>query len=201
MLLRMSQRNVSEAFARGGFDFRRGRHRPNFVSRSAPATLGTEHIQQASFFSWLEAHGQMVPLLRLWYAIPNGVHTQAVEYRNRDGERVRYSPAIRKLKEEGLKCGVPDCFWPVARRNFHGLYLEFKLNRNDLTPDQREMRFALETEGYAVHTCWDWTEAARLAIWYAQLRVGRGGLGMASIRSSLPPEKGHNHRCGCDVII
>lgn len=73
------------------------------------------------------------------FAIPNG------------GYRSKKTGA--NLKKEGVKRGVPDthCFIPIAP--FHGLYIEFKTDTGDTSPDQVRVIRLLREQGYKVVIC------------------------------------------------
>ena len=73
------------------------------------------------------------------------------------------------MRAEEVLEGVLDVHLPVARRDFHSLVLEFKVNRNNLTEAQKIEREFLLAENNAAHTIWAWWEAARIAVWYLEL--------------------------------
>lgn len=117
----------------------------------------SEHDEQAAFFEWLSY--QRFPGVELMHAVPNG--------------GARHIAVARKLKAEGVKPGVPDVQWPVARGGFIGLAIEFKSGDKSPTKEQRERIDALQKEGWLVAVCWSWEAAARLVTGYAGLmRVG-----------------------------
>jgi hypothetical protein len=91
-------------------------------------------------------------MLRLLYAIPNG------------GRRSR--AVAGKLKAEGVKPGVLDLHLPAARRGYHGLWIEMKYGRNDLTDLQRDFAADLQNEGHRVVTCWTRDQACEVLEWY-----------------------------------
>ena len=67
------------------------------------------------------------------------------------------------LKQQGVKPGVPDIFLPVARKGFHGLYIELKRAKGGtVSKAQQEMLIALRCEGYAVEVCYGCEEAVRV---------------------------------------
>jgi hypothetical protein len=120
-----------------------------------------ERDHQTSFFCWLRANEARFPVLKRFFAIPNG------------GRRDR-GTAIGLFKE-GVKRGVLDTFLPAPRFNANGdemmgLWIEFKAGKNDLTPDQRDWKDYLEDAGYAVHVVRDWVDAARLTVEYLGLK-------------------------------
>jgi len=117
----------------------------------------SEHDTQAAFFEW--ASHQRFPGIELLHATPNG--------------GARHPAVAAKLKKEGVKTGVPDVSWPVARGGFIGLAIEFKHGNGNPSKEQRERITALQKEGWCVALCWDWQAAARLLSGYAgMLTVG-----------------------------
>ena len=64
------------------------------------------------------------------FSIPNGADVPA-------SNRIR-------LKSEGLLPGVPDLFFPVPSKNFHGLFMEVKAENGRLSKEQKGMVFAGE---------------------------------------------------------
>lgn len=108
-----------------------------------------EHFEQVALFRWAEYQVKARPELSLLFAIPNGGH--------------RHPATAAKLKAEGVKAGVPDICLPVAKGEYHGLFIELKAGRNKPTPTQVQWHARLSYEGYRVTVCWGW-EAAREAI-------------------------------------
>lgn len=116
-----------------------------------------EHDTQKAFFAW--ASYQKFPGIELLHAIPNG------------GER--HGAVAGKLKAEGVKPGVPDVSWPVARGGFIGLAIEFKHGDGAPSKEQRVRIDSLQREGWLVAVCWSWDAAARLLSGYAgMMRMG-----------------------------
>jgi hypothetical protein len=97
----------------------------------------TEHDEQAHLFGLAKQMEQYVPEMGLLYAIPNEIRTSN-------------KWATIRMKEEGLKAGVLDVCLPVARRGYHGFYIEMKWGRNYLTENQRAWAVALVEQGYRV---------------------------------------------------
>ncbi len=105
--------------------------------------LSSEHDEQVALIRWAELSG--IPELQLLFAIPNG------------GQR---HPAVaRKLRDEGLKPGVPDLCLPVARGNYHGLFIEMKVGKNKPTANQAQWISELRRQGYRVEVCYGYDEA------------------------------------------
>lgn len=89
----------------------------------------------------------------MMYHIPNG------------GKRGR-AEAVR-FKAEGVKAGVPDICLPVARGEWHGLYIELK--RRDggvVSAEQTAWIEALIREGYCAAICRGWEDAQRVVLQY-----------------------------------
>jgi hypothetical protein len=137
----------------------------------------SEHAHQAALFMWsnmackfglkaandptsyqiagvasgfLVSHGDMVPQLKWLHAIHNQGH----------GDAIRGS----KAKAEGVKAGVFDIFLPVPMVTglgsfSHGLYLELKVGKNQMSGIQAEFCADMERNGYATCCAWGWMEA------------------------------------------
>ena len=99
--------------------------------------LPTEHEEQCLAVQWANTMSFRFPELDLLFAIPNG------------GYRAPLT-AIR-LKREGVRSGVPDLFLPVARYDYHGLFLELKRAKGgNLSGTQKEWLKNLSEQGYLV---------------------------------------------------
>lgn len=105
-----------------------------------------EHLSQVALFRWAEYQQNARPELALLFAIPNGGH--------------RHKATAAKLKAEGVKAGVPDICLPVARGEYHGLWIEMKAGRNKPTAPQVQWHMRLSQQGHRVAVCYRW-EAAR----------------------------------------
>lgn len=114
----------------------------------------TERAEQVALFEWATAMTPTHPELDLLFHIPNSGglstgHTSATFAR------------VSSLLKQGLKPGVPDLFLPVARRGFHGLFVEMKRRRGaKVSPQQRDRADRLTAQGYLVRICPGW-DAAR----------------------------------------
>lgn len=118
----------------------------DYSSRRRPKAL--EHEQQRALFAWVddEATIRRYPELGLYFAIPNGGHR---------------SPAVAaKLKAEGVRAGVLDTHLPVARGEYHSLWIELKSPSGSVSPAQRDWIASLTRQGNRVVICTSW-EAAR----------------------------------------
>ena len=107
-----------------------------------------EHQAQAALFRWAELQRRRLPELNLLFAIPNGGY--------------RSKATAGRLKAEGVKAGVPDIFMPVARGEFHGLFIEMKAGRNKPTVTQAAWLYHLSQQGYKVAVCYGFEPAIEL---------------------------------------
>jgi hypothetical protein len=132
------------------------------------AACGSEHAHQTALFAQI-SHPEIrakYPELSLAFAIPNG------------GARDKRTAA--GLKAEGVKAGVWDVFLPVPVRRaatetdpalyFHGLWIEFKVRPNKLTPEQHDFYCALGPYGYDWYVAYTWREAYDKIISYLGVR-------------------------------
>lgn len=103
--------------------------------------------------SWAAMQSGKYPELNLLYHVPNGGS--------------RHKAEAGRLRAEGVKAGVPDLCLPVARGQYHGLYIELKRQRGGRTSDhQSEWLDALSAQGYKAALCYGWEQAAGTIIEY-----------------------------------
>lgn len=108
-----------------------------------------EHDEQTALIDWTMLQCGRWPELKLFYHIPN--------------EGKRTPAAARRLKQEGMKRGVPDNCLPVAKGGYHGLYIELKrVSGGRPTPEQLQWIEDLNAQGYLAVICKGWEEAARV---------------------------------------
>lgn len=107
-----------------------------------------EHRHQTLLFRWAESASCVLPELALMYAVPNG------------GKRDPVTAA--KLKQEGVKPGVPDVCLPVPRGGWAALYLEMKAPNGRLSPDQQHWLLELAAAGNRATPCYGWQQAREL---------------------------------------
>ncbi len=114
-----------------------------------------EEIEQITLFRWAEFAVNRYPELKLMYHIPN------------EGKRSRLAGA--RLKEAGLKSGVPDVHLPVAHGGYIGLYIELKCGRNKPTENQKLWLRALRKAHHFTAVCYGWEQARALIEEYLAL--------------------------------
>ena len=122
--------------------------------------LMSEHTEQAALIEWATMNLGQYPELVMLYAIPNG------------GKR--HIKTAAKLKAEGVKAGVWDLSLDVARDHWHGLKIEMKWDRNDLTYEQSLWAARYQAYGYQTVVAWQWTRAAAAILDYLAYDVPGG---------------------------
>lgn len=115
-----------------------------------------EHYEQKALFLWADLLIPKVPELALLFAIPNGGQRNII--------------IARKLKDEGVKAGVPDMFLPVARGNYHGLFIELKSKDGVTSKNQDYWLRRLSEQGFMAQVCYGWTEAKETIEKYLALK-------------------------------
>lgn len=112
------------------------------------AYKATEAQEQEWLFQWATAMRTLRwPELELMFHVPNGGSRNKVE--------------AARLKAQGVKAGVPDIFLPVARKGWHGLFIELKrLVGGKVSPEQEMMIKRLNEQGYRAVVCKGWNAAA-----------------------------------------
>lgn len=119
------------------------------------ARNGTEDNHQAALFCWAalpEVQARYPEFQRLLFAIPNG------------GER--NIKVAAKMKATGTKADVSDICLAVARRGYHGLFIELKKDGGRARPGQVAFLDAAKAEGYCAELRVGWEAARDLILWY-----------------------------------
>lgn len=111
-----------------------------------PNLTPKEADEQMMLFEWA---GYRSPVLELMFAIPNGGSRDLRE--------------AKRLKDQGVKAGVPDIFLPVPRGGYHGLFIELKRTQGGRVSDkQKEWIQHLRMQGYQAIVCHGCDEAAHV---------------------------------------
>lgn len=110
--------------------------------------MQSEATEQERLISWTQYQYNEYPELKLIFHIPNGGSRNTLEAAN--------------LKRQGVKAGVPDLCLPVARQNYHGLYIEMKWGKNKTTENQKWWLQALQSQGYKTAVCYGADEAIKV---------------------------------------
>ena len=124
-------------------------------------SVDREGQEQAALLSEIELRYPQV--FELIYHVPNGGH--------------RHKLVAMKLKQQGVKAGIPDLVLPMARGGFFGLYIEFKATAPHdaaVSPAQDAYLQALTDQGYLAIVCrghFDAIEAIRAYLLQPQTRT------------------------------
>lgn len=66
----------------------------------------------------------------------------------------RHPAEAARLKAQGVKAGVPDLCIPVARGNYHSLYIEMKAPKGRISEKQSEWLALLREQGMCAIVCY-----------------------------------------------
>lgn len=108
--------------------------------RTRAKPVDREGLEQAALMKELALC--LPKVAALIFHVPNGGH--------------RHKLVAIKMKEQGVKAGVPDLVLPMARGGYFGLYLEFKATApNDaaVSPSQHAWIRQLNEQGYLAIVC------------------------------------------------
>lgn len=75
-----------------------------------------------------------------------------------------------KLKQMGVKAGIPDLCLPVPMGMYNGLYIEMKYDTGRLEDSQKKMLKALAAAGHYCTVCYGAEEAIRVLQEYINLK-------------------------------
>ena len=115
-----------------------------------------EHREQTFLIRWADrVIAGLHPNAGKLLAIPNGGH--------------RNKQVALKLKEEGVRAGVLDLFFPEARGGYFGLWIEMKVRPNRPTPEQLARLRQHLADGYYAAVCYGHEQAQDLLLWYLEL--------------------------------
>lgn len=117
--------------------------------------ITTEHGEQVALFLWAQMNKARLPWLDMMFAIPNGGERNVI--------------VASRMKEEGVKKGVPDIFIPCPAGGYHGMFIEMKRSGGRVSPEQAAMIKKLQNAGYCVAVCYGWEEAVQQIELYAEV--------------------------------
>lgn len=116
-----------------------------------------EHAEQVSLMQWwsLQCRRFGIPE-QLLFAIPNGGQRNII--------------TAKRMKDEGVRAGIPDLFLAVPRGKFHGLFVEMKKTRGGVVSDaQKACMEMLSNNGYCVTVCHGFMDAQEAIKGYLSL--------------------------------
>lgn len=105
----------------------------------------SEDTEQMSVMDWARWNQNAHPELELLHHCPNGGSRNKAE-------------AV-KLKQMGVKAGIPDLCLPVPMGMYNGLYIEMKYDTGRLEDSQKKMLKALAAAGHYCTVCYGAGEA------------------------------------------
>ena len=115
----------------------------------------TEAQEQRDLFRWAAYQRGKWPELQLMFHVPN------------EGKRSTITGA--RMRDEGMKRGVPDIFIPVPRGQYHGMFVEMKRRAGGRMSAEQERWLAdLSRQGYYCAVCRGWEIAADKITAYMQ---------------------------------
>ena len=116
-----------------------------------------EHAEQVSLMQWwsLQCRRFGIPE-QLLFAIPNGGQRNII--------------TAKRMKDEGVRAGIPDLFLAVPRGKFHGLFVEMKKTQGGVVSDaQKACMQMLSDNGYCVTICHGFMDAQEAIKGYLSL--------------------------------
>lgn len=116
----------------------------------------SEDTEQMSVMDWARWNQNAHPELELLHHCPNGGSRNKAE-------------AV-KLKQMGVKAGIPDLCLPVPMGVYSGLYIEMKYDTGRLEDSQKKMLKALAAAGHYCTVCYGAEEAIRVLQEYINLK-------------------------------
>lgn len=116
----------------------------------------SEDTEQMSVMDWARWNQNVHPELELLHHCPNGGSRNKAE-------------AV-KLKQMGVKAGIPDLCLPVPMGVYSSLYIEMKYDTGRLEDSQKKMLKALAAAGHYCTVCYGAEEAIRVLEEYINLK-------------------------------
>lgn len=116
-----------------------------------------EHAEQVNLIHWWALQCRRFGIHeQLLFAIPNGGQRNII--------------TAKRMKDEGVRSGIPDLFLAVPRGNFHGLFIEMKKPRGGVVSDnQKACMEMLSANGYCVTVCHGFLDAQEAIKGYLSL--------------------------------
>ena len=115
------------------------------------AKSNTEHSHQVAFFVWCSQQ-KVDERLKMAFAVPNG--------------GLRDKVTASRMKAEGVRKGVPDVMIPIPIGNYHGLFIEFKVEKGKLSAEQVVWQNYLQSQGYAHFVAYGYLSAMDATLQY-----------------------------------
>ena len=75
-------------------------------------------------------------------------------------------PQAVRMKQAGMVAGIPDLFFPLPSKTKHGLFIEMKTHKGDLSHRQQQFKAYAESVGYVVAVAHDCVQAKQAVFDY-----------------------------------
>ena len=102
----------------------------------------SEHEQQKLVFKWAEKYPE---IYKTMFAVPNG--------------GLRNKSVAIKLKQEGVKSGIPDIQICLMRKGKGGMFIELKTQKGRVSPTQQDWIKRLNDNGYHAIVAYGYEQA------------------------------------------
>jgi hypothetical protein len=141
----------------------------------------SEHQLQASIFSYVN---KVLPALRpFMFAIPNGGQRNVI--------------VAKKLKAEGVTAGVWDILIVIPNIYKHGLFIECKVSKNELTKTQQDFKEKVQPVGYHFEECRSLEDFIAILENYFELKLLSNKEIISRIKAETFVQKGFGDRGLC----
>jgi len=117
-----------------------------------------ESQTQIAYFVILALAESKYPQLKWVHASMNGASASS-------------KAAAAQRKRQGQKAGVADIFIPVARRGYHGCWIELKIKPNKLSESQIAFLAEMKANGYDTHTAWSLADLLAITEQYLSIKL------------------------------
>lgn len=153
------------------------------VARRTRKRSNYEELEQKGLFGWINSNCPK-ELVQFIFAVPNGGERPHVEYTNKQGEKKKWCPEGKRLKDMGVRAGVADIICLIPCDGFHGFVIEMKEPGKKPTPAQRSFLLGASPLGFKCMVAYSYMEARKFILDY--FGIERLGDLNGRIRSGIP---------------
>ena len=146
--------------------------------RTAISSVGPEGYMQMQLIERVRELEPEYPELSLLYYIPNG--------------EVKSTAAAAITHAKGVLAGIPDLHLPVARGEYHSLYIELKTPVGRVSKEQKQIHKALEAQGNCVKVCRTIKEAEAVLISYLTKQANQQAAATLSVAQKERKANGYS---------
>ena len=123
--------------------------------------MRSEDTEQITVVTWAHWQENVYPELKMLFHVPNGGSRNKIE--------------ASKLKQMGVRAGVPDLVLPVPKGIYSGLFIEMKYNKGRLQDSQKDYLRRAAVYGHCCYVCYSADDAIRVLEEYLQLEPINAG--------------------------